>query len=147
MTAALAQAKADALLQKIKRPALLITSDNLCVCNNAVLEKPKDETEARLMLDMVAKYPAYCISAVAVTHTGSGKRAVAVDKAIVHFNPIPKHVLDQYIAEGHPYVRAGAFSIRLPLLQPYIDRIEGDIECVIGLSMALTKKLIAEVQN
>src|SRR3989344_4477550 len=41
LTRSLAHAKADALLPRINEPALLITSDQVTVCNERILEKPE----------------------------------------------------------------------------------------------------------
>ena len=44
---AIANAKADALVSKIKEPAILITSDQVVLCKDKIREKPVGEKEAR----------------------------------------------------------------------------------------------------
>ncbi|MBI2409924.1 Maf family protein [Candidatus Kaiserbacteria bacterium] len=54
----IAEAKAAALIPKIPDPALLITSDQIVVCDRQVYEKPQTEEEARSFLQKYSSgYP------------------------------------------------------------------------------------------
>jgi septum formation protein len=147
LTLALAHAKTDALLEKIKEPAILITSDQVVVCDGQILEKPADEKEARQFLQKYALYPAKTLTAVVVTNTKSGEMKDGVDIAQVWFYQIPEEVIVELIKEGDMFSRAGGFSIEEPLLEKYIKKIEGERESIIGLPKALTLKLISEVED
>jgi septum formation protein len=142
LTLALAHAKADALLPQIHEPALLITSDQVVVWQGKIREKPAHAEEARAFLRGYAEGPAETVTAVVVTHTATGVRQQGVDRATVWFRRIPEGVIAQVIARGEVFAHAGGFSITDPLLEPYIERMDGTAESVIGLPTALTRRLI-----
>lgn len=147
LTRALAHAKADALLPKIKEPAVLITSDQVVWWNGQIREKPADEKQAREYLRTVFQHPAETVTAIVATNTATGDRAEGVDIARVLFQPIPEGVINKFINDGDPLAHAGGFSITSSILKPYITRIEGTEDSVIGLPLELTKTLIKKVSN
>ena len=65
----LARAKADTLLQKVTKPALLITSDTVVECNGNIIEKARDAEEVKHFYREYGKHPAEIITAVVVTNT------------------------------------------------------------------------------
>jgi MAF protein len=142
LTLALAHAKADALLPQIHEPVLLITSDQVVVWQGKIREKPAHTEEARAFLRGYAKGPAETVTAVVVTHTATGVRQQGVDRAKVWFRRIPEEVIDQVIAGGEVFAHAGGFSITDPLLEAYIERVDGTAESIIGLPTALTRQLL-----
>jgi septum formation protein len=142
LTLALAHAKADALLPHIHEPALLITSDQVVVWQGKIHEKPAHAEEARAFLRGYAEGPAETVTAVVVTNTATGVRQQGVDRAMVWFRRIPEEVIDQVIAREEVFAHAGGFSITDPLLEAYIERVDGTAESVIGLPAALTRQLL-----
>lgn len=143
----LARAKAKALLSKIKKTSILITSDQVVVCNGELREKPEVESIARRYLKSYTKYPAQTNTAVVVTNTETGKQAEGLDIAKVFFKPIPASIVDALIKEGKVLQTAGGFMVEETMLEPYIDHIEGETSSVTGLPLTLTRKLIEEVSH
>lgn len=142
LTLALAHAKADVLLPQIHEPALLITSDQVVVWQGTIREKPQHAEEARAFLRGYAEGPADTVTAVVVTHTTTSVRQQGIDRATVWLRRIPEAVIDQVIARGDVFAHAGGFSITDPLLEAYIERVDGTAESVIGLPTALTRQLL-----
>lgn len=141
----IAREKTKALLPKIKTAAILITSDQVVVCNGQLREKPKDENEARVWLKSYAKYTSKAITSVVVTNTKTGKSAEGVDIVKVHFRKIPNDVIEKLIKKGRILQTAGACAGEDPLLNPYIKKLEGDLDSLTGLPMKLTEKLMRRV--
>jgi len=142
LTLALVNAKADALVAKIKEPAILIALDQVVICNNKILEKPADEKEAREYFAMYAIYPAETVTSVVVVNIANGKRVEGTDIAKIWIDKVPEDVVCRYIAEGNSFLCSGGFDHEHPLLLPYIKKIEGEPESVTGLPVALTESLI-----
>ena len=141
-----ARAKLDALIPKIAEPSIAITADVIVVCAGSVYEKPKDEQEARFFLKSYSDgNPAEVIAALVVINTKNNKRAEGIDIAKVYFNVLPPTVIDEFIKNGDPFSKAGGFGIQIPILKPYVSKIEGTRECVMGMPMDLLEKLIKEV--
>ena len=144
---ALANAKADALVPKITEPAILITADQVVAWNGQIREKPENEEEAREFLQTYYQAPAEAINGIAVTNTATGKRLVATDSTIIYFKAIPAETIDRFVKREDIYRRAGGFAIQDPEIEPYIEKIEGTVDSIIGLPKALVEKLIQEVQE
>lgn len=142
----LAHAKADALLPKIKENAILITSDLVAIWNGQIREKPENLNQAREYLETLHEYPSQTVMAVVVINTKTQKRLYGEESAKVYFKPIPKEIIEKYLAKSETNEKAGGYTIDEPLLIPYIDRIEGTTESVLGLPTQLTQRLITEAQ-
>lgn len=142
---AIARAKAEALKSKVTEPTVLITSDQVTVWNGEIREKPETEDEARRFLTSYAEYPAETVTAVVVTDTKTGKQLEGVDIAKMYFKPIPEDIVEKLIEEGDVMWCSGGFIGEHELLQPYIEKLEGDIDSIMGLPKKLTKALLDEI--
>lgn len=147
LVAALARAKAEALLPLITDPALLITSDQVVVWQDEIREKPENEDEARRFLEGYSIAPARTVTSVTVTDTQSGKNRTEVDIATVHFHPFTLWEIEDIINQGEIFQLAGVFTIEGELWEKHIDRIEGTRDSIIGLPKAITRRLLEEVSN
>jgi len=143
----LACAKAEAIKQKIKEPVLLITADQVVLCNGELREKPEDEHQAREFLRSYKEYPAEIINAVVVTDTGSGKRAQGIDIAKAYFKEIPEEIINKLVKMEDILNSAGGFLAEHELLRPYLKKYEGKEGNSLGLPRELTERLILEVQG
>jgi len=143
----LARAKSDALLSRINEPVIVITADQVVVCNKSLHEKPMNLAEAKAFLKKYNDgHPAETVSALTVVNTVNGKRSHGVDIAKTFFNPIPDSVIEDFVAQGDPLSKAGGFCIESVILAPYIARIEGAKDSVLGMPLNLLEKLISEVE-
>nr|GME06127.1 maf-like protein DDB_G0281937 isoform X2 [Ipomoea batatas] len=68
-----------------------------------------------------------------------------VSELQIYFHEIPEDVMDKLIEEGTVLYVAGGLLIEHPLIQPYIKRVAGATDSVMGLPKALTQRLITEV--
>ena len=146
LTLLLANAKADKIIPKINQSSLLITSDQVVLCNGKIREKPETAAQAREYLESYKEYPAQTITSVVVTNTETGQRVEGVDVAKVYIKQIPAKVVDEFIKSGVPFHTAGGFRIEDPILSPYVDHIEGEIDSVMGLPKKLTENLVKKVR-
>lgn len=144
---AIAEAKAEALVSKVKESAIIITSDQVVLCQGEILEKPRSKDEAREFFGKYVKLPAETIGAVVVTNTTTGKRVKGIQKAKIYFKPLPKDVIERHIESGKALRGAGGFQIHDGELKNYIDRIEGTFDSATGLSKELVLSLIKEVSS
>jgi septum formation protein len=142
---AIAQAKADALLTKIKEPAVLIVSDQVVLFEGKIREKPIDENEAREYLLSYARGPAETLGAVVVVNTKTDKRMSDFQTAKIYFKRLPLSVIEEHIKSGASLRGAGGFLIHDPLLSSYIDHIEGTIDSASGLSKDVVKQLLKNI--
>jgi septum formation protein len=79
-----------------------------------------------------------------VIDTATGRRASATASTTVHFGEPTDAEVAAYVASGEPLQVAGAFTLD-GRSAPFIDSIEGDHGNVIGLSLPLLRRLLAEL--
>ncbi|MEU4400059.1 Maf family protein [Micromonospora orduensis] len=147
----LARLKAQAVLTRLSpgdsgvdQRTLVIGCDSVLAFDGEILGKPADPADAtRRWLRMRGRS--------GVLHSGhclvdmvAGRRAEAVASTTVHFADISDDEIAAYVATGEPLAVAGAFTID-GLGGPFVERIEGDPGTVVGLSMPLLRRLLAEL--
>src|SRR3989344_1453461 len=142
---AVANAKADALVARISEPALLITSDQVILCEGELREKPRDVAEARKFLQSYNSSPAHAVGAVTVTNSATGKLASGMQKSTIYFKPLPDDFTEDFIKSGKAFKYAGGFPVQDSTWTPYIERIEGGWDTAAGLSKELLADLVKKV--
>jgi len=140
--AAICESRRGAELKE--RGALLLTGDQVVVCNGDILEKPEDEAEARRFISLYGCHPPSTIGSCVVTDTISGQQWHAVDEARVLFSPIPDATVDSLIAEGEIFYCAGGLMVEHEMVQPHVIRMEGSMDSVMGLCKESVVRLLGE---
>lgn len=144
----LARAKAEALTAKIHEPALLLTADTVVIYKGELREKPQSPEQAKAYLSSYEPgAPAWVTTGVVVTNLQTGQRVEGLDRAGVYFNSIPEAVVEQATTDGYVFGCAGAFAIETPLLAPFVSRIDGERNAIIGLPLELTQRLFKEASS
>lgn len=141
----LAAKKADAVMKTLPehlKGNILLTGDQVVVHKNRILEKPSDLSEARRFIESYSNDRTSTVGSIALTDTRTGRRVIGVDTATIHFRPFPSDVIDRLIAEGEVLFCAGGLMVEHPLIQPFIERIEGTQESLMGLSVNLLESLL-----
>ncbi|GAA0170202.1 hypothetical protein LIER_24512 [Lithospermum erythrorhizon] len=147
----LADAKADAILSKLKesgdleeRPTLLITADTVVVYEGTIREKPLSKDEAREYIKGYSGSHGSVVGSIVVTNLTTGKRVGGYDVAEVYFYEIPDEIIDNFIEEGVSLNVAGGLMLEHPLVMPFVESVVGTVDGVMGLSKSLAEKLIQE---
>lgn len=124
------------------RGALLLTADQVVVCDGVILEKPESEEEARRFIGGYSASPPRTVGSCVITDALTGRQWSAVDEATVHFDAIPASTVDELIAAGDVFYCAGGLMVEHPLVSPHVQRIDGTIDSVMGLCKATVSRLI-----
>lgn len=141
----LAHEKALAVAGGIRQTDLpIVAADTLVEINGEILGKPKDEADARRMLNMLSG-KAHSV------HTGisvilNGKEINLTDSARVFFRDIDEEELDDYIRSGDPFDKAGAYGIQ-GKAGAFVERIEGDFFSIMGLPICAVTKALKELKK
>jgi len=143
LAATLARLKAEAVAVRLGAPGLVLGCDSVLGLDGRILGKPTGAADAtRRWRSMRGRsgvlYTGHCL-----IDTGSGKRAAGLGATTVHFADVTDDEIAAYVASGEPLHVAGAFTID-GLGGPFVERIEGDPGTVIGLSLPLLRRLLAE---
>ena len=137
-----AKEKAKVLLSQISEDALLITADLVVAFDGTLREKPTDILEAEQFFRSYSNMCAKTHCALVVTNTKNGTQVSDVDTAEVCFSQIPEDILQKVIAKGEILYGAGALIAEDPLLAPYITKLTGTMESIMGMPLHLLKRLI-----
>ena len=121
--------------------ALVISSDTLVELSGIPLGKPIDEDDAKRMLSDLSGRAHNVHTGVAV-HFG-GRVFSGVATTAVYFRDMSENEIDDYVASGDPMDKAGSYGIQSGGGK-FVDKIDGDYDTVVGLSMNLVQKLIKD---
>ncbi len=124
-------------------PGTLIIAADTVVNKNGIMGKPKDISEAEEMLMRINGTDHEVMTGIAVIETGTDKKEVLCDITKVFCKKYTKKEIDEYIATGEPFDKAGAYAIQ-GAFGKYVDRIEGNYETVVGLPVDVLVRLIKE---
>lgn len=142
---ALAKAKAEAIINKINGPAILITADQVVLCNGEMREKPVDKAEAMVFLASYVKWPATAVNGLQVTNTTTGKVATGIDRAEIIYKPTLLAKIEEIVDNSFALEAAGALVEENPLMTPHELRRAGEINSFMGMPIELVKRLMMEV--
>ena len=139
----LAEDKAGWVCTRVTDDKLVIGCDTVVVLDGRVCDKPRDENEAVDTLTLLSGKEHVVCTALAMV---AGGKVVASGHELtrVFFNEVTSAQIEDYIATGEPLDKAGAYGIQ-GMGAFLVDRIEGNLDNVIGLPRCLLDKLAREV--
>jgi septum formation protein len=150
IVSALATAKAEAVIGRAAAAhpdAIVIGCDSMLLVDGVLVGKPHTRQAAEQRWHAQSGHVGDLLTGHAVVRIRAGvpvARAVGTAVTTVHFAAPTSGELDAYLDSGEPLGVAGAFTID-GLGGWFVDRIEGDPSCVIGLSLPLVRRLLADV--
>lgn len=136
----IALAKAEVFKKDLKPNQIIITGDTIVAIDGLILGKPKDEAEAKFMLNKLSGKKHLVVSSICLLT--SSEIQVRSDTAIVHFKKLSPEEIDFYIKNYQPYDKAGAYGIQEWLGHIGITKLEGSYNTVMGLPTHLLYNLL-----
>ncbi|WP_410536841.1 nucleoside triphosphate pyrophosphatase [Streptomyces sp. KL2] len=141
----LAEAKAGAVAGRPEAAgALVVGCDSVLELDGRPLGKPADSEEATARWKDMRGRAGVLVTGHCVVDTATGRRASATAATTVRFGEPSDEEIAAYVASGEPLHVAGAFTLD-GRSAPFVDGIEGDHGNVIGLSLPLLRRLLAEL--
>ncbi|MDQ1008731.1 septum formation inhibitor Maf [Streptomyces sp. PKU-EA00015] len=141
----LAEAKAAAVAARPEAAgALLIGCDSVLELDGQALGKPADAEDATARWKAMRGRAGVLQTGHCLIDTATGRQASATASTIVRFGEPTDDEIAAYVASGEPLHVAGAFTLD-GLSAPFVESIEGDHGNVIGLSLPLLRRLLAEL--
>lgn len=139
----LAKAKAEAgwasLSERNLALAPVLGSDTVVVCDQHILEKPKDFADFVKTLTLLSGRSHKVLSAVAVFDGALCETALASTE--VFFRPISVAEMARYWQTGEPLDKAGGYGIQ-GLGAVFVESISGSYSNVVGLPLEKTVQLL-----
>ena len=147
---ALALAKARSVAARIaatERECVVIGADSMLFLEGELVGKPRDVDAARGRWDQMAGRSAELFTGHALVAVGGGelgREVIGHARTAVAFGVPTTGELEAYLATGEPLAVAGAFTLD-GRGGWFVEGVEGDPSNVVGLSLPLTRRLLAEI--
>jgi len=139
----LAQAKAAAVASG-QAEGLVIGCDSLLDLDGRPLGKPASAGDAAALWREMSGRTGTLVTGHCVINAATGQRAAAVAATKVRFGRPSEQEIAAYVASGEPLAVAGAFTLD-GRGGWFVDGIDGDHGTVLGVSLPLLRRLLAEL--
>ena len=136
----LARHKAEEIAEQHPEDTV-IGADTVVAVNGEILGKPRDKDDAKHMLRLLSGTEHHVYTGVCII-SDNRKSAFSEDTIVRFFNLTDKEI-DDYIATGEPFDKAGAYGIQ-DLGALLVSGITGDYYNVMGLPVG---RLARELKN
>lgn len=123
--------------------SLIIGSDTMVVCEGQKIGKPSHDAEAQKILSHLSGKTHEVLTAVVLLNTMTGEEKTHIEKAHVTFKSLSPEEIRHYIASGEPQGKAGAYAIQGREGQHLVEKLEGDVEAVMGLCLTPLREWLA----
>ncbi|MFG2829115.1 nucleoside triphosphate pyrophosphatase [Streptomyces sp. NPDC048434] len=142
----LAEAKAAAVAARPEAAgALVVGCDSVLELDGRALGKPADAEDATARWKSMRGRSGILQTGHCVIDTGAdGRQVSATASTTVRFGEPTDKEIAAYVESGEPLFVAGAFTLD-GRSAPFIDGIDGDPGNVIGLSLPLLRRLLADL--
>jgi len=140
----LASLKANDVATRTNYPAIVIGSDTIVVIDGQILNKPKDEDDARRMLKMLSGDTHIVYTAVSIVDRISDRELTDVRATSVTFRNLTDREIDAYIQSGSPLDKAGSYGIQDDFGAVFISHIEGCYYNIVGLPLEMLYSMLQQ---
>jgi septum formation protein len=124
--------------------AVVVGGDSMLDVDGEIHGKPASVDEARTRLRRLRGRTAVLRTGHCAIDTRTGASAADVASSEVRFGDYTDDELEAYLATGEPLHVAGAFTLD-GRSAPFVDGIVGDHGTVIGFSLPMFRRLLAEL--
>ena len=139
----LAAAKASAVAAGLD-DGVVIGCDSMLDLDGRAYGKPADSAEATARWRAMAGKSGTLFTGHCVIDAATGHTAAAAAATTIRFGSPSEEEISAYVATGEPLSMAGAFTIE-GLGGWFVESIDGDHNNVIGISLPLLRRLLADL--
>ncbi len=139
----LAYNKALAVVPLVADEALIIGADTVVILGDEILEKPCDEKDAFHMLKKLSGKTHSVVTSIAIINSKSKEYKINSTTSNVKFKELSDELIKNYIRDFKPLDKAGSYGIQ-ELPDGFIEKVEGDLENIIGISSKSFENLLNE---
>lgn len=124
---------------------LIIAADTVVALENEIFGKPEDKQDAFRMLSALSgkAHSVYTGVTLARVEKGEIRYRKIVSETKVYFQPLTPEEIQEYIATGEPFDKAGSYAIQ-GLASCFVEKIEGDYDNVVGLPVTEVLTILRE---
>ena len=138
----IAKQKAHAYYKFLEENTLLITADTIVLLGENIYGKPKNEREAKEMLQMLSGQTHEVITGVCLT--GLTKQQTFYVSSKVKFAELQEEEIDYYVEKYKPFDKAGAYGVQEWIGYIGVEKLEGSFYNVMGLPVRVLYSYLKE---
>lgn len=138
----LSELKANAF-RILEKDEVLLTADTVVANENTFLGKPKDEMEAKEMIQSLSGKTHQVYTGITIKTLD--KTITETDVADVEFEEISNEEIDFYIKNYKPFDKAGSYGIQEWFGMAKIKKINGSFYTIMGLPTHLVYKILRKL--
>lgn len=138
----LASMKANDIAEKAKVNDVIIGCDTIVAYNNRIMGKPKNEEDAKCMLQLLQNDVHEVYTGVSIIIKMEAEDGSVCDKEInfavetkVYVNAMTEQQIESYVATKEPMDKAGAYAVQ-GKFAVHIRKLDGDYYNVVGLPVS-----------
>jgi len=139
----MAREKTRAVASGCAKGEIVLGGDTVVVFRGQILGKPDNEHDAVRTLQLLSG-KIHTVGTALALATRDRSLCSGVEKTRVFFNEVTQEQIADYVASGEPLDKAGAYGIQ-GMGAFLVDRIEGNLDNVVGLPFTLLESLAREV--
>jgi septum formation protein len=141
----LSRKKAESIAKRVI-DSLILGADTIVVLNGEILGKPRDSEEAFKMLKKLSGKEHQVYTGISLVDNKEEKTLSGYQLTKVKFNQLKDKEIKDYIDTGESLDKAGAYGIQ-GMGNFLVEKIDGDLDNVIGLPLRKLKELLIKIRN
>ncbi|MCF6271343.1 MAG: Maf family protein [Melioribacteraceae bacterium] len=124
------------LAEQKKNDGILITADTIVVLNSKIIGKPKSKKDAKFILSKLSNNTHFVYTGFAIKNSITNKTIIDYEKTSVTFRELSNKEINEYVADGSPLDKAGAYGIQDDYGAVFVSKINGCYYNVVGLPLS-----------
>lgn len=149
----LSNEKAEAVAGRLTEPAYVLAADTVVILaadtigvteTGDILGKPEDAADARTMLQRLRGRDHVVCTSLTLRNLASGQGLTELTRTTVSMRDYTDAEIDDYIATGDPFDKAGSYAIQHEDFHP-VERIEGSYTNVVGLPVETLSEMLKNI--
>lgn len=115
---------------------IIITADTIVVLQKQIIGKPKNKKDAEKILKTLSGKTHFVYTGFALCNLQTGKTVVDYRKSAVTFRVLGTKEIQEYVEQGSPLDKAGAYGIQDDFGAVFVKNINGCYYNVVGLPLS-----------
>lgn len=136
--------KAESVEKQIIEPAIIVACDSVIYKDDKIYEKPKTKEEAKNNLEEMSGNTVYSVTGLTVKDLYKNKSITVSDTCKLTFKKISEEEIEWYIENEKTIYDKCGFAI-LGKAAFFIDKVEGDYNTLIGISLSQLNHCLKEL--
>jgi len=117
---------------KNHKDSIIIAADTIVVCDEKTFGKPKDEEDAKEMLQLLSGKSHLIITGFTIMSGDLKRPIIKSEETKVYMKKITTKEIESYVKTGEPMGKAGGYAIQ-GLASVFIKKITGNYSNAVGL--------------